>query len=176
MADINSWNLDFRLRYTPNSSCSFKIFLWTMSCLCIYLLRMSDAYMRQQTNHHWPAPSHLNQCWNIVNMTIGNKLQWNLTWNLHIFIQENAFENVIRKWQPFFFCINVLTNLGLVIHIWSRKWDIIGSGNGLLLVRHQSLTSTSADILPVQFPGRIFYEILIKIQTSFKKMVSSKCK
>ena len=67
-------------------------------------LRPSDAYMRQLTNHHWfrwwlvtwPAPNHyLNQCWNIVNWTIRNKLQWNLNRNSNIFIQENAFESVI---------------------------------------------------------------------------------
>ena len=69
-------------------------------------LRPSDAFMRQQTNHHWfrlwlvawPAPSHyLNQCWNIVNWTIGNKPQWNLKRNSYIFIEENAFENVVWK-------------------------------------------------------------------------------
>ena len=27
----------------------------------------------------------------------GNVLQWNLGWNFYIFIQENAFKNVIRK-------------------------------------------------------------------------------
>ena len=31
---------------------------------------------------------------NIVNLTIGNKLQSNINWYLYIFIQENAFENV----------------------------------------------------------------------------------
>ena len=36
----------------------------------------------------------LNQCWNIVNWTLGNILQWNLNWNLYSFIQEYAFENV----------------------------------------------------------------------------------
>ena len=54
--------------------------------------------------HHWfrqwigacSAPSHcLNKCWNIVNWTRGNKLQWNLNRNLNIFIQESAFENVV---------------------------------------------------------------------------------
>ena len=46
----------------------------------------------------WTAPSHyLNQCWNIVNWTLGNKLQWNLNRNLNIFIKENAFENVVWK-------------------------------------------------------------------------------
>ena len=36
-------------------------------------------------------------CWNTVNWTPGNKLQWNLNWNLYVFIQENAFEIVVRK-------------------------------------------------------------------------------
>ena len=37
----------------------------------------------------------LNQCWNIVNWTLGNKLQWNFNRNSNIFIEENAFENVV---------------------------------------------------------------------------------
>ena len=38
------------------------------------------------------APSHyLNQSWNIVNLTLTNKLQW----NSNIFIQENAFERIV---------------------------------------------------------------------------------
>ena len=70
------------------------------------LLRPSDAYMRQLTNHHWfrqwlvawPAPSHyLNQCWNIVNWIPRNKLQWNFDRNSYIFHQENPFENVVWK-------------------------------------------------------------------------------
>ena len=40
----------------------------------------------------WTAPSHyLNQCWNIVNWSLGNKLQWNFSRNSNIFIKENAF-------------------------------------------------------------------------------------
>ena len=46
----------------------------------------------------WPAPSyHLNQCWNIVNWTIRNKIRWNLNRNSYISIKENAFENVVWK-------------------------------------------------------------------------------
>ena len=46
----------------------------------------------------WPAPSHnLNECWNIVNWTIGNKPQWNLKRNSYIFTEENALENVVWK-------------------------------------------------------------------------------
>ena len=44
------------------------------------------------------APSHYpNQCWNIVNWTLRNKLQWNFNRNYNIFIQENTFESVICK-------------------------------------------------------------------------------
>ena len=41
------------------------------------------------------SDNYLNQCWNIVNWTLGNKLQWNLNRNSYIFIQENAFKNVV---------------------------------------------------------------------------------
>ena len=42
----------------------------------------------------WTAPSHyLNQCWNIVNWTLRNKLQWNFNRNSNIFIQQNALQN-----------------------------------------------------------------------------------
>ena len=69
-------------------------------------LRPGDAYMRQWTSHYcfrqwlvaWPAPSHyLNQCWNIVYWTLRNKLRWNVNRNSYIFIQENAFQNVVWK-------------------------------------------------------------------------------
>ena len=43
------------------------------------------------------GPDYLNQWWNIVNWTLGNKLQWNLNRNLNIFIQKNAIENVVWK-------------------------------------------------------------------------------
>ena len=71
---------------------------------CVNSLRPSDAYMRQLTNHHWfrewlvawSSPSHyLNQCWNIANWTLRNKLQWNFSRNSNIFIQKNALENVV---------------------------------------------------------------------------------
>ena len=43
----------------------------------------------------WSAPSHyLNQCWNIVNWTLGNKLQWHFNLNSNIFIHENGSESV----------------------------------------------------------------------------------
>ena len=35
-----------------------------------------------------------NQCWNVDNLTFGNKLQWDFNRNQYIFIQENVFANV----------------------------------------------------------------------------------
>ena len=41
------------------------------------------------------SDNYLNPCWNIVNWDLRNKFHWNLKRNSYIFIQENAFENVI---------------------------------------------------------------------------------
>ena len=60
--------------------------------------RPSDAKMRRFRwwLGAWSTPTqYLNQCWNVVNWTPRNKLQWNFHWNSHIFIQENALENVV---------------------------------------------------------------------------------
>ena len=46
----------------------------------------------------WSTPSHYrNQWWNIDNWTLSNKLYWHLNWNSCIFIQVNAFENIVWK-------------------------------------------------------------------------------
>ena len=73
--------------------------------ICVSKLTIIDS-----DNGLLPAPSHyLNQCWNIVNWTIGNKLQWNINQNSNIFIQENAFENDVWKMAAIFAwpqCVN----------------------------------------------------------------------
>ena len=57
-----------------------------------------------ESGQHWfrqwlvacSAPSYyLNQCWAIVNWTLGNKLQWNFNQNTKIFLHENASENIV---------------------------------------------------------------------------------
>ena len=48
----------------------------------------------------WTAPSHyLNQCWNIVNWTFRNKLQWNFNRNSNIFIKENVSSYTLAQWE-----------------------------------------------------------------------------
>ena len=58
-----------------------------------------------------PLSEVVNQCWNIVNLTLGNKLQWNFNRNSNIFIEENTFENVFAKCCSFRIILNVLTLL-----------------------------------------------------------------
>ena len=49
------------------------------------------------------APSHyLNQRRNIVNSNLRNKLLWNIKRNSYLFIQENAFENVVCEMAVIF--------------------------------------------------------------------------
>ena len=64
-----------------------------------------------------PPSYYLNLYWNIVNWTLGNKLQWTLNRNLYIFIQENAFENDVWKWLPFCLSLNVLIVGGTLQHL-----------------------------------------------------------
>ena len=49
-----------------------------------------------------------NAAWNIVNLNLRNKLQWNLKRNSGIFIQENAFENVVCEMASICLGLNVL--------------------------------------------------------------------
>ena len=46
-------------------------------------------------------PSHyLNQCWNVVNWVLRNKLQWNFNRNSNILIQEKSLENAVCEMMP----------------------------------------------------------------------------
>ena len=79
------------------------LYLVFVDYILTHLLLVPHICIRE-LGQHWlsqwlvaySAPSHcLNQCWPIVNWTPGNKFQWNLNRNSVIFIQENAFENVV---------------------------------------------------------------------------------
>ena len=81
----------------------------------------------------WPAPSHyLNKCWNIVNWIQGDRFQWNFHQNKTIFIQENAFENVVWKSAAILFrpqCVN------------------IGSDNGVAQIRWKAIIWANDDVV-----------------------------
>ena len=85
-------------------------------------LRSSDAYMRHKTKPplvHIMACSHyLNRWWNIVNWTLKNKFQWYFHPNTAIFIQENAFENVV--WKMTVICHDMLSS-----NVWQGIWQSV---------------------------------------------------
>ena len=59
------------------------------------------------------APSHyLNQCWDIVNWTIRNKLQWNFYWNSNI---EKMHLKMSAKWRLFCLGLNVLIEVPTLV-------------------------------------------------------------
>ena len=62
--------------------------------------------------HLLGAGHYMNQCWNIVNWTLGNQLQWNFNQNLYIFISEDA------NWQPS--CLSL--NVSKLECIWSTRY------------------------------------------------------
>ena len=76
----------------------------------------------------------LNQCWNIVNWTLRNKLQWNSNWNCIIFIQENALENVVwemasilsrpqcvNKWAHWMKITSFRKHDSVIVDFWANK-------------------------------------------------------
>ena len=69
--------------------------------------------------------------------TLGNKLQWNLNRNLNIFIQENAFENVVWKMAA------ILSRPQCVKHVNDRQWKTGRSTgsymNRYILIEHISI-------------------------------------
>ena len=61
------------------------------------------------------------QCWNTVDWTRGNKLQWNLNRNVYIFIHEMHFKMSPGKWRPFFSRSHALAAyIGYMWYIHSR--------------------------------------------------------
>ena len=71
------------------------------------------------------APSHiLNQCWNIINWTPGNKLQWNLNQNCYVLFKKMHLTLLFGKWQSFCFGLDGLTHWGLV-----TPYDVIELGH-----------------------------------------------
>ena len=80
-------------------------------------LRPSDAYI--YTSENYPSLVQIiacrlagarplsNQCWNIINWTLGNKVQWNLN-RIHIFPFKKVRLKMSRNWRTFCFGLNVL--------------------------------------------------------------------
>ena len=95
--------------------------------------------------YHWfrlwlvacSAPSHyLNRCWHIVDWTFGSKFQWNFYQHLNIFIQENAFEDVVCEITDIFSwprCVKSLELCGVMMQHCLEGLIQHWLGNGLML-------------------------------------------
>ena len=144
---------------------------------------------RQYIYHHWfrqwlvawsALSPYLNQYWNIVNLTLRNKIHWNINVYSYIFISENAFECVVCEMSAILSrpqCVKThcvrqrLTHWRRVTHICVGKLSIVGSDNGLSPGRRQAIIWTNDGILLIEPLGTKFSEISIKIRTfSFNKM------
>ena len=134
--EINQGNVYQKLDYTyPANYLHLKIYIlrcifpWVYWKSLSLLLVMS--WLRRLTHwgrvthicisklgHHWfrswyfawPAPSHyLNQCWNIVGWTLGNKFHWNLIKRYNnISFKKIHLEMSFGKWRPFCLDLNVM--------------------------------------------------------------------
>ena len=106
---------------------------------------------------HQATSYYLSQCWPIcVYKYINGSIQ--------VYIAKGL--QFIRTSINYY-----LTHWGWVTHICVSNQTIIGSDNGLLPVRRQVISWTSADILSIEPLGTNCSESLIGIQTfSFKKM------
>ena len=123
------------------------------------------------------APSHyLNQCWNIVNLNLRNKLQWNLKRNSYIFIQENTFENAVCE-------MAAILSRPQCVQQWrlsdtkytSVNKAIFDFDNGLLPVWCQAIIWTNAGLsLLTGYLETGFSEIWIKIQQFSCKTIERK--
>ena len=146
-----------------------------MTHICVGNLAIIGTY-----NGLSPARHQAIICWDIVNSTLRNKLQWILIGIQTFSFMKMHLEMSSAKRPPFCLGPNVLTHGGRVTHIYVRKLTSIGSDNGLSPDRRQAIIWTNAGLsffLPL---ATNFSEILIEILTfSFKKMrlkmPSAKC-
>ena len=86
----------------------FENIIWEVVTICLCLdVFMKVEFCVSKFRHHWficclvahpVKPHHQNQCWLIVNWTIGNEYHWNLNQNRMTFVQENNFEYIV--WEP----------------------------------------------------------------------------
>ena len=119
----NQWNktnciLEVETRFPENQWLNYNLSKWhvywyppNMRCMawcwpCLHLVQCVDFFRRclgnfnglvQDCNISIAITLRLNQCWPIVNWTRTNKLWWNHNRNSNIFIEENAFQNVVWK-------------------------------------------------------------------------------
>ena len=92
----------------------------------------------------WSAPSHYqNQCWNIVNKILRNKLKWNFNRNSNIFIQENGFESVVCEMAAILYRPQCVKPSNVVVYSPCLRVRNSKSGSHAALVLPKSRLSTN---------------------------------
>ena len=94
---------------------------------------------------------HLIECWNITNWTLTNKFQWNFNQNSYIFIEENAFENIVCKMAAILSLgLNVLTfevfqDLVMFQNVhWMHIWIFLMAEENFIKIRSNFVIGTRA--------------------------------
>ena len=115
------------------------------------------------------VPSHhLNQCRNIVNWTLGNKLQWNINRNLYIFIKENAFEIVVWKMVAILSrpqCVNEKPH-------WFRLWLVLHQATSHNLSRCLHSAMTPYGVIKLHWVNSCHVEIVFNTLRPRDKMAA----
>ena len=65
---------------------------------------------------------NLDQCRNIVNLTLRNKVQWNLNQYSYIFIEENPIQNVVCKMAAILPRLRCVKSNDIHTHFYSQRW------------------------------------------------------
>ena len=105
--------------YTCKRACQFEVTTLTVASVTNVQLTYWDILELRKGDacHHWFGKwfgaVHLNQCWDIVNWTIGNKLRWNCNRNPYIFVRRAGLlwsqQDFEWRWSvPLFKCLTVL--------------------------------------------------------------------
>ena len=78
------------------------------------------------------APNHyLNQWWHIWNWTLRTFFQWKIIWSSIVFIQENAFENIVGERAdilPRFQCVNHIKLQPIGRQWWGAEYKHVSLG------------------------------------------------
>ena len=74
----------------------------------IYISKLTTIGSDNGLSHGQCQSHHLNQCWNIVNWTLRNKLQWYLNLNLTFSFKKIHLKMLSGKWRQICLGLNVL--------------------------------------------------------------------
>ena len=99
-----------------------------------------------------PSP-YLNQYLNIINSNLRNKFQWNLKRNPYIFIQENAFENIVCEMAANFFRLQYVKPKCAGTDLSRLNWVNIMTGWCPGSLRRQDISSHDIDYVEYVGPG-----------------------